>query len=362
MKNLMIRLVTALVLLIIVVGTSFAQQIPASLPIGNAFPPSGVYNVSVGIVNYDHYNPTWSVAFNTQFIYKRTDGDLKASVDRELKKLADAFYPFPGTEGDSYAPYFNITQTLAGKSGIPVAQDNTVLLPNYASFKPVQGQDGQWHLPATVTNIGIVYQNYIPIRTPGLKWFEANTHASAISMEGADGVMYTVEPNFSYANTNGVFPGCSLAEGGGNYLGPDVLEMDSQIVLRDPGYAAPLSHPDTNLFGSVTLYFSDDRKVFGTYDVVTGNRIASSDDIPTISITPIASAVGSSLAKATTSVQSHALKLAITSQPGTLAVRYSTDLVHWQSLTTLTNATGGVAEFVAETTDPMRFYRARWTQ
>ncbi|GEM_PF-3981603 len=331
------KILTLLVsVLVTVVETSISAAIPAFLPIGDRFPPDDMYKVWVEIVN----NSGQVGSVQTNFMYNRqTYGDLKTRIDFELKKLADSFVPVAGHEGDDYIPMFGVDQALHGNGefGTPVANNNNI----GKVFKLVRGSDNQLHFPAEALNVGIVYRSYIASPAPGLKWVkvEATTPNGRYTRDGE----------------NGSPKGCSLDRGGSNYEGPDVLQLSRDVVL------GKMESDGTKLSGTVTLYFSDDRKVWGKYDISTGNLIASSA-LPPLSLKLSLTPAQLPTLAGTQSQPRFGMKVKIAGPSGSsVTLEYSDNLAtsSWKPLTTL-SLTSGSAEYTDEgaSSSSLRFYRA----
>lgn len=320
----------SLVFLIGVVET-LSATIPPHLPIGQRFPPLGVV-IQVGLVDGTEYNNL----SHKDIPFQAGMGNLETLARSELIKLMDSSPgPLPGKEGNVHGAYAEIRIIIPDDlRDFPGNIARRYAIASCDSLVQFKGE--KWI--ADDPSFTFKGWAWIPFPIPNLKQVE-----EVIRGPGRGVTITTTE--------NGTPADCSLARGGGNWMGPNVLWLTVGSVL-----------PELTAYrdGTITLYIGDDGE-WGRYDIATGNLVARSDPprqpVP-ISILPVPYQK-SSYALQGTPEPGPRVKLLVTALQGSVTtVEVSTDLVNWGQFTTVTSQDGKPVEVMDTSTEKARFYRA----
>ncbi len=344
------RLATALMLLSFsVVVEILSAATSDSIPVGTAFPPVDSTRILVAIIDNtygtDNTSSTPDVQLLRQkdFRYNPDSGDLEKVVSQALKDvLRESSGPKVGEDGHDYRAFAVALYYIPKVEGYPdifgpLGPEVSVC---YTSYRVVY-QNDRW--VAKISPTPPTFQPYMAFAVPGLKWVEVNAEVG--------GSRYTI------SSENGTPPDCSLARGGGNYVGPNVAYMAN--------LAFPSSPTAKKVTGSYKIFLSDDRLIWKEYDLATGQLVAQSDKQLVVAsdlkllITPAQVVrVASGERNSSTSAQAFQLEVLGGTAGKTVTIEYSEDLVLWQTLTVLPS-TSSISVTTIDTGSKARFYRAK---
>ncbi len=306
-----------------------------------AFPPNNT-RITVGIID-NTVGGTFGGSLPNTIQYSQDMGDIEKVVGEALNQvLKNNSPPVAGAEGNDFLAYADVFYEISKVDGLPYRPES--FGPPTASVcntrYPVLYQQGQW-MPKSAHQVP-TFNPYMAFAVPGLKWVEVNAIV--------DGSRYTI------SSENGTPYDCSLARGGGNYVGPNVAYMAN--------LAFPSSPTAKKVTGSYKIFLSEDRTIWKEYNLANGELVAQSDKQLVVAsdlkllITPAQVVrVASGERNSSTSAQAFQLEVLGGTAGKTVTIQYSEDFVLWQTLTVLPSTDS--AKFVDTGGFKARFYRAK---
>lgn len=362
------------IILRLLIGLSFfvagvcktSAQLPDSLDVGSNFPPATRMTVDMYILDVQ-WHPTNLLDLSTGQWYTNVNApagaDLQAVAQKAWEGLVSRFVPKAGTEGWDYQGRVEVDTFLGetdahsgyqtvGCIGIP---NNSVV----ATFKLAE-IDGRWTIPEnlrTLNPIATGYPSYIPCYVGGLK-------SAAISVTnvwgGADmrGIWETGTNVMRYLSPNGVEdPDCTLYPLGSAYYGPDILQLETRIVVPEiRAWSGWYWLPGSSATATLTLTNNES----ATYDLLTGKKVAGTQPL-TLSIRPAASVTPNASPGKALSTGSVPISLSVSGPPGVISIECAASPAGpWVQLLNVTSfGTAPVGATDSGAPPGGRFYRAR---
>lgn len=323
----MLRFFVALVSLFVVgTSTSTAQQIPESLPIGEGFPGEGLTVLAV-IAALDDSGLQFTPTDQTYISY--SGGGLQSVAEKLLGQIAKSFQPPAGKEGADYVLGVQVDVGVW-----PIASEGIPTFPG--TFKLRDGR-----IPSELLTVRLQYQSYMPSRVPGLKG------ALLVVRQNGEEILREVSENGVADKT------CTLYPANDPNFDPNVLLLHSRYIVperREPG-----------IEGEVTVYLSSDHKVFATYDLLTGKKLASSEPTPPPSLVlTIRQVTGSTVTLLSKKSEKTAvIRIGVTGPVAqVVGVEFNSGTGEWQTLGTVPLDHSGSGFLDTETAEGFRLYRA----